>query len=323
MIPIRDTVPSKNHPVVTLTIIAINVVVFIFQVAQGPYQERFIYLFGLVPARYSIPHVASYFTLGQQVFAFFSYMFLHGGIFHLLGNMWSLYIFGDNVEDRMGSVRYLIFYFLCGTASGVTHLLLNAHSNIPTIGASGAIAGVMGAYFILYPTAKILTLIPIVFIPLFFEIPAFFFLGVWFLIQFLSAAGSGSMGGGIAWWAHVGGFVSGMILLKLFLWVPTTGITEQMRKVTVKKTTDRLRVLHPQRTEEDPNLYGTLGITPYEAIAGTEKIVTLPGGFQQRRMFKVKVPPGVLRGTTLRLAGAGKLLSDGTRGDLLLQVDIL
>lgn len=323
MIPIRDTVSSKNHPVVTFSIIVINVLAFIFQVAQGPYQERFVYLFGLVPARYSISHVADYFTLGQQVFAFFSYMFLHGGILHLLGNMWSLYIFGDNVEDRLGSARYLIFYLLCGTASGVTHLLLNLHSNIPTIGASGAIAGVMGAYFILYPGAKILTLIPIVIIPFFFEVPAFVFLGIWFLIQFLSAAGSGSMGGGIAWWAHVGGFISGMVLIKIFSLVPDTGITEQMRKVTAKKKTGRLQVLHPQKTGQDPNLYGTLAITPFEAIAGTEKMVTLPGGFQQRRMYKVKVPPGVLRGTTLRLAGAGKSLPDGTRGDLLLQVDIL
>lgn len=324
MIPIRDTISSKNHPVVTYTLIAMNIAVFLLQLTQGPGLDRFVYIHGLVPARYTVAQVAEYFTLGQQMFSFFSYMFLHGGFWHLLGNMWSLYIFGDNVEDRLGSIRYAVFYVLCGATSGVSHLLLNPMSNVPTIGASGAIAGVMGAYFILYPGAKILTLIPIVFIPLFFEIPAFVFLGIWFLIQFLSAAGtSGRMASGIAWWAHVGGFVSGMIFLKLFLQVPTTGITDQMRQVTTKKKTHRFQMLHPEKTEEDPNLYGTLSITPYEAIAGTEKLVTLPVGFQQRRAFKVKVPPGVLRGTTLRLAGIGKMLSDGTRGDLLLRVDIL
>ena len=140
-----------------------------------------------MPARYTIPHISDYFTHGQQLFSFFSYMFLHGGFWHLLGNMWTLYIFGDNVEDHLGSVRYLAFYLLCGIASAVSHFMLNAASNVPTIGASGAIAGVMGAYFILHPGARILTLVPIVFIPLFFEIPAFIFLGIWFLIQFISA----------------------------------------------------------------------------------------------------------------------------------------
>jgi membrane associated rhomboid family serine protease len=323
MIPIRDTVPSKNHPVVTTAIISVNVVVFLYQLTLGPGIDRFIFTFGLVPSRYFVPHVSAYFSSGEQALALISYMFLHGGFWHLLGNMWSLYIFGDNVEDRLGSVRYLIFYLLCGTASGLTHLYLNPYSNIPTIGASGAIAGVMGAYFLLYPTSKILTLIPIVFIPLFFEIPSFVFLGIWFLIQFISAAGSSQASGGIAWWAHVGGFLSGMLFLKLFLLLPGTGITEQMRKVTTKKTTQRLHVLHPEKKTEDPNVYGNLSITPYEAIIGTEKMVTLPAGFQQARMFKVKVPPGVMRGTILRLSGIGKILPDGTRGDLLLTVDIL
>ena len=175
MIPLRDTTPSKNYPIINNLLIGVNVFVYLVQWAQGPAQDRFIFLYGLVPARYSIDAWSSQFTFEQQAFSFLSFMFLHGGFWHLLGNMWSLYIFGDNVEDRMGSLRYLVFYLLSGFASGLTHLFLNWHSQIPTIGASGAIAGVMGAYFILYPKSRILTLIPIFFIPYFIEVPAFFF----------------------------------------------------------------------------------------------------------------------------------------------------
>jgi membrane associated rhomboid family serine protease len=165
MIPIRDTNRSKNHPVVNNTLIGINVFLFIIQSLQGPRIDQFIFTYGLVPARYTVPELASYFTPFQQAVAFVSFMFLHGGFWHLLGNMWSLYIFGDNVEDRLGPLRYLVFYLLCGWLSGLTHFVFNMDSRIPTIGASGAIAGVMGAYLILYPSSKILTLIPIFFIP--------------------------------------------------------------------------------------------------------------------------------------------------------------
>ena len=168
MIPLRDTIRADNFPVVNSTIIGINVVIFILQLSQGVEGNRFVYIYGLVPARYTIPQIAAYFSAPQQAFSFVSFMFLHGGFWHLLGNMWSLYIFGDNVEDRLGPMRYLLFYLICGVASGVSHLLLNLNSNLPTIGASGAIAGVMGAYFILHPRAKILTLIPIFFYTLFF-----------------------------------------------------------------------------------------------------------------------------------------------------------
>ena len=167
MIPLRDTQPTNNYPVVNNVIIGINVVIFLVQLSQGEGWSRFVYIYGLVPARYSIPQISAYFSASQQIFSFVSFMFLHGGFLHLLGNMWSLYIFGDNVEDRLGPFRYLLFYLICGVASGVSHLLLNQQSNIPTIGASGAIAGVMGAYFILHPRSKILTLIPIFFIPYF------------------------------------------------------------------------------------------------------------------------------------------------------------
>ena len=167
MIPIRDTTPSKNYPIVNTVIIGVNIFLFLVEMAQGNALDRFIFIYGLVPARYTDPHLSGYFTLGRQILSLISFMFLHGGFWHLLGNMWSLYIFGDNVEDRLGPFRYLTFYLLCGFASGLSHLLLNQSSNVPTIGASGAIAGVMGAYFILYPNSKILTLIPIFFIPYF------------------------------------------------------------------------------------------------------------------------------------------------------------
>ena len=202
MIPVRDTIPSKTYPVVNNTIIGINVVVYLVEITLVPDINRFTYIYGLVPARYSIPQITSYFTTGQQLFSLLSFMFLHGGFWHLLGNMWSLYIFGDNIEDRLGPFRYLVFYLLCGLISGFTHLIFNLHSNIPTIGASGAIAGVMGAYLILHPHSKILTLIPIIFIPWFIEIPAFFFLGFWFVIQFISAAGSHGGASGPRNWAR-------------------------------------------------------------------------------------------------------------------------
>ena len=321
MFPIRDTISSKNYPVVNNTIIGINVVLFLFEMAQGANLDRFVYIYGLVPARYSMPQISSYFTTGQQLLSWLSFMFLHGGFWHLLGNMWSLYIFGDNVEDRLGPFRYLVFYLLCGITSGLSHLLFNLHSNMPTIGASGAIAGVMGAYLILHPHSKILTLIPIIFIPWFIEIPAFFFLGFWFVLQFINAAGSHGNIGGIAWWAHIGGFVFGIILLKIFLMLPETGVSNKMRRVTAKKKTHRLQVVRPGGLGKDPHLYGTIDITSFEALAGTQKLINIPKGFH-KRIVKVIVPPGVKEGSKLRLKGLGKTASDGQRGDLYLKVMI-
>jgi len=321
MIPIRDTIPSRKYPVVTYGIITLNVFVYFIQTGQGPGLNRFVYFYGLVPARYSVDQIAAYFSTGQQLFSLVSFMFLHGGFFHLLGNMWSLYIFGDNVEDRLGSLRYLFFYLLCGLASGISHLLINYHSNVPTIGASGAIAGVMGAYFIAFPGSKVLTLIPILIIPYFIEVPAYLFLGIWFLFQFLSAAGSQGTGGGIAWWAHIGGFVFGMLFLKLFDALPLTGISNIVDRVTEKKTGHRLQMVQPTGTGEDPNLYGTMRITPFEALVGTRKLVNVPWGFQ-KRIFKVSVPADTRHGGRLRLKGMGKQMPDGTRGDLLLTVEI-
>ncbi len=321
MIPIRDTIRSRNYPVVNTLIIGVNVLVYLIELGHGPDLQRFFLTYGLVPVRYSVPRISAYFSLGQQVLPFFSFMFIHGGFWHLLGNMWSLYIFGDNVEDRLGPLRYVSFYLLCGLVSGLSHLALNWHSQVPTIGASGAIAGVMGAYFILYPRAKILTLIPIFFFPLFLEIPAYIFLGIWFLLQSLSAAGTTSHGAGIAWWAHIGGFLAGMLFLKLFLRIPWTGLTENLRRTTEKKRTHRLQVIHTSAPMDDPNLYGTLTVTPMEAQAGTRKLVNIPWGFR-KRIFAVTVPPEVRDGTRLRLEGMGKPLDDLRRGDLYLQVRV-
>jgi membrane associated rhomboid family serine protease len=321
MFPIRDTIPSKNYPVVNNTIIGINIILFLFEMSQGANLDRFVYIYGLVPARYSMPQISSYFTTGQQLLSWLSFMFLHGGFWHLLGNMWFLYIFGDNVEDRLGPFRYLVFYLLCGITSGLSHLLFNLHSNMPTIGASGAIAGVMGAYLILHPNSKILTLIPIIFIPWFIEIPAFFFLGFWFILQFLSAAGSHGNIGGIAWWAHIGGFVFGIVFLKIFLMLPETGVSSKMRRVTAKRKTHRLQVVRPGGLGNDPHLYGTIDITSFEALVGTQKLINIPKGFQ-KRIVKVIVPPGVKEGSKLRLKGLGKTGSDGQRGDLYLKVMI-
>ena len=321
MIPLRDTIPARNYPLVNNLIIGSNVVIFLVQLLQGAGLDRFIYIYGLVPARYSVPQIAAYFSTGQQIFSIFSFMFLHGGFWHLLGNMWSLYIFGDNVEDRLGHFRYLMFYLICGLVSGLTHLVLNLNSNVPTIGASGAIAGVMGAYFILHPRSKILTLIPIFFIPYFIEIPAFFFLGFWFILQFISAAGSHGQIGGIAWWAHIGGFVFGIVFLKVFLALPSAAASQKVRRVTERKKTPRLQIIRPVRLGSDPNLYGTITVTPHEAETGTHKLVNIPWGFQ-KRLFKVVVPPGIQEGRILRLKGLGKKISSDQDGDLLLKVVI-
>ena len=324
MIPIRDTISSKSYPVVNNVLIGVNAFVYLAGLFHGSGLSRFDYIYGLVPARYSIPQISSYFSFGQQALSLVSFMFLHGGFWHLLGNMWTLYIFGDNVEDRLGHVRYLLFYLLCGMTSGLTHLVLNLQSNIPVIGASGAIAGVMGAYLLLYPHSKILTLIPIIFIPWFVEIPAFFFLGFWFLIQFLQATGGDSGAGGIAWWAHVGGFLFGMLFLKVFLYLPDlqgAGDSQNLRQITVKRKTHRLQVIRPVGFENDSTLYGTIVITPYEAFSGAHKMVNISWGFY-KKLFRVVIPPGIKDGGMLRLKGEGKKKTDGNTGDLLLKVTI-
>ncbi len=324
MIPIRDTIASKNVPIVNNLLIGINVLMFVIQMMQGSHYGfgQLIYAYGLVPARYTSPGWAADISRIQMLVALVTFMFLHGGFLHLLGNMWFLYIFGDNVEDRLGPMRYILFYLLCGLISGISHIVLNAHSTAPTIGASGAVAGVMGAYFLLHPRARILTLIPIIIIPWFVEIPAFFFLGFWFVIQVLNASTASGSAGGIAWWAHIGGFACGMVLLKLFSAVPSTGISTGLRKATARKTTHRFQMIRPSGpTPQEGDIHGTISISPFEALVGTRKLVTVPHGFQ-RRVFRVNVPPGMEAGKILRLRGMGRPVSTTGKGDLLLKVVI-
>lgn len=218
MIPLKDKNPSPVFPYVNLSIILVNVLVFFYELSLGYSLQDFIYHYGIVPARYFDLQISHYFSLVDQIRPLFASMFLHGGWLHLIGNMWTLYIFGDNVEGHLGHFRYLMFYLLCGLMAALIHLLTNLHSQMPTIGASGAIAGIMGAYFLLYPNARIVTLVFIFFFITMIEIPAYVFLGFWFFIQFFNGAFSVLSGanrfGGIAWWAHIGGFGGGILLVK-------------------------------------------------------------------------------------------------------------
>lgn len=213
MIPLRDSIPSRTVPIVNISLIIVNVLIFFLELSLGQDLGAFIYTFGLIPAELTSAFTGS----GSAIFAvvpLFTSMFLHAGWFHLLGNMLFLWVFGDNVEDMMGHRRYLLFYVLCGLGATATHVAFAPYSEIPVVGASGAIAGVLGAYFLLFPRARVLTLIPIFFIHL-IEVPALVFLGFWFVMQFFS--GLFSIGvpsaGGVAWWAHVGGFATGAALL--------------------------------------------------------------------------------------------------------------
>jgi hypothetical protein len=196
---------------------------------------------------------------------------------------------------------------------------MNWESKVPTIGASGAIAGVMGAYLISYPRSKILTLIPIFFIPYFIEIPAFFFLSIWFLFQFLNAAVAPAQAAGIAWWAHIGGFLAGLVLLRLFLILPEGRISYSMRGVTSRQKTPHLQVVSLLGSHEDPHLYGKIIVSPREASLGATKLVNIPWGFHSR-LFRINIPPGTIHGTTLRLKGMGKQILSGQKGDMYLRV---
>lgn len=206
----------------TWSIILVNGLIFAYELTLPPPEiKAFFFHFGIVPARYFHSEVLSLSGLPFQDFLpFLASMFLHGGWMHAIGNMWFLYLFGDNVEDRMGPLGFLAFYLLTGLCAGGVHVWTNPHSTVPTIGASGAVAGVMGAYFVLYPRARIITLIPVFFYPLFMEIPALVFLLLWFATQIFSgslALASGGSFGGIAWWAHAGGFLAGIVLQFLFV----------------------------------------------------------------------------------------------------------
>src|SRR5579871_620382 len=220
MLPIKDDQPRYSTPYVNTFLIVLNILIFFYQWTLGPRAgEAFIRIYGEVPS-----HLAAFlagsprYTLADVVVPFFTSMFLHGGWMHVLGNMWFLYIFGDNVEDYLGHFKYLGFYLIAGLLAMATQVAIYPHSNIPTVGASGAIAGVLGAYFLLYPRARVLTW----FFVFVLYLPAWIVLGEWFVLQFfagaasLSLAQSGRDVGGVAVWAHVGGFVSGLVMIKLF-----------------------------------------------------------------------------------------------------------
>ena len=212
MIPIRDDNPPQSVPIVTRTIIGLNVVAFLYQFLLGPAVVPFIQGWGLIPERLSSAMLGAT-PLPDAALTLLTSMFLHGSWIHLLGNMWYLWIFGDNVEDELGSLRFLGFYLAAGVVSALMHVLFNPGSSIPTVGASGAIAGVLGAYAYAFPKARVVTLVPIIFFFQIVALPALLVLGLWFVFQFFSAALSA--GGGVAWWAHIGGFVFGLAAMAL------------------------------------------------------------------------------------------------------------
>jgi membrane associated rhomboid family serine protease len=217
MIPIRNAVPTRYPPVVTWMLIAINCLVFLLQSRLDPGElEEFLRDFALIPARYTAAVAYGDANLSAiDLVPFFTMMFLHGGWLHLIFNMWTLWLFGSTVEDRLGHGRYLAFYLACGLAASIAHVVFNPTSVVPALGASGAIAGVLGCYIRLFPLARVVVVVPILFIPLFFEVYAFVFVGLWFLIQIFQGTLElllPTSGGGVAWWAHVGGFVAGFTL---------------------------------------------------------------------------------------------------------------
>ena len=214
MIPLRDNIPSRRFPIVNWLLIAANVLVFLFEISLGQGRlEQLIMSYGLVPARIAADPASNWLTI-------FTSTFLHGGWLHLISNMLALFIFGDNIEDRMGHLAYLFFYVAGGFAAGLLHILTNLGSAVPTVGASGAIAAILGAYLILYPRARILTIIPIFFFIQVIHIPAPIYLIFWFISQLFNGAAqivsNTYQDGGVAWWAHIGGFIFGALIALLF-----------------------------------------------------------------------------------------------------------
>ena len=222
MIPLRDNVPSSRPALVTWTLIGLCTLLFLYeQLLPDRVLAEFLHIYGIVPARFTNPTFAAYVGYPEDGYeAFVTYMFLHGGWLHYALNMWVLWIFSDNVEEALGSLRFTAFYLLCGILAAAVHIAFNWRATMPVIGASGAIAGVMGGYFRLFPKARVVTLIPILFIPWIVELPAYVFLGIWFLVQVLSGlTGSAAPGqtASVAFWAHVGGFAAGLVLVRRFL----------------------------------------------------------------------------------------------------------
>lgn len=212
MIPLKDTVRAREFPFVTAGLIATNLVIFLIELRLPPGPlDGFLWLLGVVPARFlASPTPSEWLTLITS-------QFLHGGWFHLVSNMLALYIFGDNVEDRLGHGRFLGFYLVCGIVASLVHVWANPWSLVPAVGASGAISGVLAAYLVLFPTARVFTVVPLFFLPWLVDVPAVVWIAIWFASQLLNGLLSIAVGaealGGVAWWAHIGGFVAGLILV--------------------------------------------------------------------------------------------------------------
>ena len=219
MIPLRDDNPTTIVPVMTVGLIVLNILVFLYQISLGPRGgELFVYQFGAIPSViFGSQTLPSELVAIPASFSIFTSMFLHGGFMHLIGNMLYLWIFGNNIEDAMSHGRFVVFYLLTGVVASMSHFLTDVSSEIPTIGASGAISGVLGAYILLYPRARVLVLIPLGFFMRVMYIPAGFVLGFYFVIQLFQGTFSlGEGGGGVAWFAHIGGFIAGLLLVGLF-----------------------------------------------------------------------------------------------------------
>ena len=220
MFPIADDIPRRHEPVVSISLILITIGIFLLSTMLDPdMAQRLFHLFGVIPARYTHPDWAS--ATGMPTgdyWPFLTTLFLHGSFAHIFFNMWFLWLFGRAVEDQLGPVRFAIFYLLAGILAGIIHVLVNPDSTIPAIGASGAISGVMAAYLLLHPRANMIVMIPIFFFPFFFTVPSVIFIGIWFVIEFFSGTASlfsPPQVAGIAFWAHIGGFVAGLILTPL------------------------------------------------------------------------------------------------------------
>lgn len=219
MLPIKDDIPTERTPVITIGLIALNILVFLYQLTLGPYKQTFIFALGVVPfeivnnidlvPRINLPLKATLLTS----------MFIHGGLFHLFSNMLYLWIFGNNVEDSMGRSRFLLFYLLCGFVAAYSQIYMNPASRVPMVGASGAVSGVLGAYLLMYPNARVLTVIFLGFFVQIVRIPALIVLMFWIVVQVISGTAALSAGrtAGVAWFAHIGGFVAGLVLLRPFL----------------------------------------------------------------------------------------------------------
>lgn len=218
MFPIHDAIRSRHAPWITRALVIANGIVFFLELRQGPAIEGFLYRFGVVPSHWLVTSPNDLLYFPQLFLTLVTSQFLHGGFFHLISNLWYLWIFADNVEDCLRPSRFLFLYIGSGVVAALVHMFISPTSSIPMVGASGAIAGVLGAYLVLFPSARVVTVIPLGFFWRTIQVPAFVFLGIWFLLQWfqgLLSIGQVADVGGVAFWAHVGGFISGM----LFIWI--------------------------------------------------------------------------------------------------------